>query len=82
MRTTLVINDDLFTAAKKKAAERQCSLSLIVNDALRLALGNMERKTDMLPFKIPLFQGEGAVIDTNPEEFSRFDEKDDLVPFG
>lgn len=35
MRTTLVLDDRLFKAAKRIAAERKTTLSEVVNDALR-----------------------------------------------
>lgn len=35
MRTTLILDDNLFQAAKRRAAERKSTLSDVVNDALR-----------------------------------------------
>ena len=35
MRTTLVLDDALFHAAKRRAAERRSTVSEVVNDALR-----------------------------------------------
>jgi hypothetical protein len=37
MRTTLVLDDHLIEAAKKRAAEQRSTLSDVVNDALRRA---------------------------------------------
>lgn len=38
MRTTLVIDDDLFRDLKQAAARRGCTITSIVEDALRVAL--------------------------------------------
>jgi hypothetical protein len=38
MRTTITIHDPLLEAAKQKALEKKCTLSSIVEDALRASL--------------------------------------------
>lgn len=75
MRTTLIINDELFAAAKQRAAEQQSSLSAVLNDALRLALRPGAGTADVPPFQIPRYRGQGATVDTTPDQL------DDLVEF-
>ena len=43
MRTTLILNEELVAYAKKTAADKQCSLSAVVNDALRLSMESETR---------------------------------------
>ena len=38
MRTTLNIDDDLYRRAKSQAAQRGCSVTSVIEDALRTAL--------------------------------------------
>ncbi|NNC87088.1 MAG: type II toxin-antitoxin system VapB family antitoxin [Akkermansiaceae bacterium] len=77
MRTTLVINDELFAEAKRVAAVRQCSLSEIVNEALRVALKPAGRVAEAPPFRMLRFRGEGGPVDTSPAELSTLEEGDE-----
>ncbi|MHB1066803.1 MAG: hypothetical protein ACYC2Z_05165 [Candidatus Nanopelagicales bacterium] len=43
MRTTMNINDDLYRQAKALAAVRGCSVTSVIEDALRTALLELER---------------------------------------
>ena len=54
MRTTLVINDNLFRLAKVKAAETGMTLSAVMNDALRVALTQTPPK-ELPPYKMLKF---------------------------
>lgn len=45
MRTTMNINDDLYRRAKALAALRGCSVTSVVEDALRTALMEMDAPT-------------------------------------
>lgn len=51
MRTTLILEDSLFQAARKLAAEQQTTLSALVNDALRQLVSQpgRARKKVVLP---------------------------------
>lgn len=67
MRTTLILNDELATAAKRLAADRRTSLSQLVNDALRRELESPARTH--APLAIPVFGGTGGDHpDTSPAE--------------
>ncbi len=51
MRTTLVLDDKLFKAAKKKAAAEGTTLSEVVNEALREAL-RAKPAAQAAPFRV------------------------------
>ena len=57
MRTTLTLSDGVFRAAKRRAAERGVTLSVVVDEALlaQLATGSVKRT----PFKLITF-GKGG----------------------
>lgn len=81
MRTTLIINDSLLASAKKLAAERQCSLSAVVNDALRCALDRPIASENGPPFQMPQYRGAGPVTDTLPAELEELNSDDELETF-
>ena len=82
MRTTLVIKDELFVSAKKLAAEKGCSMSALVSDALRNLVNRHGGGPKDLPdFRVPTFEGIGTVIDSKPGEFRELEEEDDLASF-
>lgn len=69
MRTTLVIDDELFVYAKKLAADRRSSLSGLLNEALRGYLTRGQRSGPVATFRMPTFHGDGEVaIDTSPAD--------------
>jgi Arc/MetJ family transcription regulator len=78
MRTTLIINDELLKAAKHRAAERKCSVSAIVNEALRTTLGEKRSGGDAPQFQMPKYRGTGDVIDTPPAAFDALVSQDEL----
>lgn len=45
MRTTLVIDDELYRRVKASAAQRGCSVTSLVEEALRLALAASEARS-------------------------------------
>ena len=67
MRTTLVIEDSVFTAAKRRAVESGMTLSELTTRSLREAL----RPQTSAParFYMPVY-GEGTVRETTPEEIA------------
>jgi len=81
MRTTLIINDELLTAAKHRAAERNCSVSAIVNEALRSVLSGKRSEGDAPPFQVPKYRGKGGVVDTLPADFDDLNSRDELESF-
>ena len=81
MRTTMVIQDEIFASAKKLAAEKGCSLSGLVNDALRRLLKDPIPSSNSIPFRMPTF-GKGYVpADTPPGEIGNLVEQGHLEPF-
>ncbi len=59
MRTTLDIQDQLLIRAKKRAAESRCTLTAVVEDALRLVLQPKKKNKDK-PFKVITYGGGGV----------------------
>lgn len=58
MRTTLILDDQLVRAAKRRAAEGDLTLSEVVNQALRASLLT-PRPPAAAPFRMPTFRGRG-----------------------
>ncbi len=59
MRTTIRINDQLFREAKKLAAETSRSLTMVVEDALRLLLAQRKTLRASKSLKLTTFKGKG-----------------------
>lgn len=75
MRTTLVLDDTLVRQAKKRAAERNMTLSDVVNDALRDSL--RARPREPRPFRLITSGRGGPHVHHEPEEFkATLDEED------
>ncbi|MBA2316050.1 MAG: ribbon-helix-helix protein, CopG family [Chloroflexi bacterium] len=55
MRTTIKLPDDLLARAKERAATRQTTLNVVVEDALRAALASRDPQRDPVP--IPTHAG-------------------------
>jgi hypothetical protein len=83
MRTTLQIDDQLFRAAKKAAAESGRTLTAVVEDALRQALAVRSQPTAIDDFKLPVLRlGNplpGVDLDNTAELLDLMDEDDDSV---
>lgn len=77
----MVIHDELFASAKKRAAEKGCSLSALVNDALRRTLKEPLSPSQLPPFQMPTFGNGMESQDMLPSAFSDLAETDDLEPF-
>ena len=60
MRTTITLPDRLLEAAKKRARDRETTLSAIVADALRLALSR-PATTPGRHFTLVTFRGDGTL---------------------
>jgi len=61
MKTTLNIEDSVMRALKQEAARRRCTMSELVETALRLMLASRERPAK-LP-ALPSFRSGGALVD-------------------
>jgi len=60
MRTTLSIDDQLLKKAKQLSIERQCTLGVVVEDALRMSLEKKASSADDRPFRsFKTFKGRG-----------------------
>lgn len=55
MRTTIRLPDDLLRDAKRLAAESDQTLTSVIEDALRAALGRHENKNDVEPLHLTTF---------------------------
>jgi len=58
MRTTIRLDDDLLTRAKRAAAERGTTLTALIEDALRRTLAP-KPTTERQPVSLPTFCGDG-----------------------
>lgn len=75
MRTTLVLDDQLLRQARRRAAERNATLSAVVNDALREAF--REQPAPSHAFRLITSGGAGGRVHHEAEEFkSVLDEED------
>lgn len=63
MRTTLVIDDDLFRELKKRAAEASRTLSQVTQDALRRGLARREPVRRARRVRVPRFSMGKPAID-------------------
>jgi hypothetical protein len=77
MRTTVVLSDRLFKAAKREAANRGVSLSQLINEALSASL-TVVPEPDR-PFEVVTYGGSGHVRH-EPEDFAKLLEDDDRRP--
>lgn len=66
MKTTLNIDDSVMTALKKEAARRGCTMSELVESALRLML-RPPKNHRTLPV-LPKFRSGGALVDVADRE--------------
>jgi len=84
MRTTLTIADELLIEAKRIAAERRCSVSEVVNSALRTALKReATQEGPRALFEMPTYgrKGRGKAQAISPAEMATLGEEDDLAPY-
>jgi hypothetical protein len=66
MKTTLNIDDSVMTALKKEAARRGCTMSELVESALRLMLRPAKNHRPLPP--LPKFISGGALVDVADRE--------------
>jgi hypothetical protein len=66
MRTTLNIDDRVMARLKKEAARRRCTMSELVESALRTALGPKAQPRQAV--KLPSFHGGGHLVDIADRE--------------
>lgn len=78
MRTTLIVDDELFKKAKKRAAAEGSTLSEVVNNALRDSLNARPDEEALPPFKMITFGDPTRPVHREPAEFSEILEQDDL----
>lgn len=68
MRTTLVLDDKLFRQAKRRAAERNLTLSDVVNEALRESFRSPARAAS--PFAMPTYGRARTRVHHEPSDFA------------
>lgn len=79
MRTTLVLDDRLLTEAKRRAADRNTTVSEVVNDALR---GTFEhREKPRRPFRLITYGDPNKPEHISPSEMKGVLEDEDLGRF-
>jgi plasmid stability protein len=60
MRTTISLDDDLYSSLRERAARMGCSVSRVIEDAVRVALSTPEPTEE--PFVLITY-GEGGPVD-------------------
>jgi len=66
MKTTLNIEDSVMALLKKEAARRGCTMSELVESALRLLLRGKKRVKKMPP--LPTFKSGGPLVDISDRD--------------
>lgn len=61
MRTTIRLDDDLLTAAKRLAVESGRTLTAVIEDALRQTLSRRHVSENAAPVKLPVARGGGVL---------------------
>jgi plasmid stability protein len=67
VRTTIVLDDEVFRAFKQRAAERGTSLTREIEEALRSELAASVEAVNAEPYEVPVFRGTAPVpgVDLN-----------------
>ena len=82
MRTSLMLNDELVAEAKRQAADRQVSLSTIVNEALRRALHPPTSAEKPTRLRIPTYRpADAGIRDTTPDQLDELMAAEDRAPY-
>jgi hypothetical protein len=76
VRTTIDLPPRVLSAAKRIAAERQTTLSAVVNDALGAYLGAVRRRSTDKPFELIVRGRAGARFPTPAEMAAASDDED------
>ncbi len=61
MKTTLNIDDSVMAFLKKESARRGCTMSELVESALRLLFQQQKKRQELPP--LPTFKSEGSLVD-------------------
>jgi hypothetical protein len=61
MKTTLNINDSVMALLKREAARRRCTMSELMESALRLLFRSEKRRNDLPP--LATFRSGGPLVD-------------------
>lgn len=75
MRTTVIIDDELLRQAKRSAAERDVTLSDIINDALRTRLAR--KIPDAAPFQLVTYGRSRDAARHEPADFAQALDQED-----
>jgi plasmid stability protein len=67
MRTTIMLDDEVFRAFKQRAAEHGTSLTHEIEEALRAELAATAEAVNAEPYEVPVFRGTAPVpgVDLN-----------------
>ncbi len=76
MRTTLILDDGLLRQAKRRAVERNLTVSAVVNEALRESLSRTVPEAP--PFKMITYGDPSRKARHEPADFSAILEEQDL----
>jgi Arc/MetJ family transcription regulator len=83
MRTTLILDDDLVTQAKRLAAQDHRTLSDVVNQALReLVTPSTRLQEAPPPYRALTFGDPAKPVAMEPSDLARLDSDDDRARLG
>ena len=82
MRTTIRLDDQLLTEAKRLAAEKGTTLTAIIEDSLRERLARRVTPRRRAKFRFPTFKGDGLQpgvdLDDSASLLDRMEERDGI----
>jgi hypothetical protein len=81
VRTTIRMDDQLFTELKKTAAAEGRTLASVIEDALRESLARRDSQVSTAPFRFPTFHGTGLAPGVNPDDLFEVIDQDDAEMF-
>jgi hypothetical protein len=82
MRTTILLDDNLGRAARRRAREQGLSLSALVAQALKALLTEREPRTESQPFRLVTVGGEGPQPGVDLDRTSTLIVADDEAAYG
>ena len=81
VRTTIRMDDQLFTELKKTAAAEGRTLASVIEDALRESLARRERQASSALFTFPTFHGSGLMPGIDADKISELVYQEDAEAF-
>lgn len=81
MRTTITISDELLADAKRLAADRQSSLSVVISEALRQVIKENRAPATRAKFTIPTYGGDSMAQAITPADIAELIAEEDIQSY-